>query len=163
MKLKLLKLQGGKCIYSGKPIAISDFDLCEIDHIFPRTYGGNDELSNKVLCYREYNQQKAGRCPYEWLNKEEEAWIAYVDRLNKIKSILGNKKFELLTSPKEKCEELIDSYNGLAETGYMARLAQQIIAVIFNWGLGAKDENRHIFVNNGTSTSKIRRQSVFTK
>lgn len=158
LKLKLLKMQAGKCIYSGKPIAISDFDLCEVDHIFPRTYGGNDELSNKVLCYREYNQQKAGRCPYEWLSKDEETWIAYVDRLNKIKGTLGNKKFELLTSPKEKCEELIDSYNGLAETGYMARLAQQIISVIFDWGLGVKDENRHIFVNNGSSTSKIRKQ-----
>ncbi|MBR2068454.1 MAG: hypothetical protein IJ877_01705 [Candidatus Gastranaerophilales bacterium] len=158
LKLKLLKMQGGKCIYSGKPIEITNFDACEIDHIFPRTYGGNDELSNKVLCFREYNQQKAGRCPFEWLSKDENIWVDYVDRLNKIKTTLGNKKFELLTSPKEKCIELIGSYNGLAETGHISRLAQQITAVIFGWGLGVKDENRHIFVNNGSSTSKIRRQ-----
>lgn len=158
LKLKLLKMQAGKCIYSGKPIEITNFDACEIDHIFPRTYGGNDELSNKVLCYREYNQQKAGRCPHEWLSKDEKAWTDYVDRLNKIKTSLGRKKFELLTSSKETCLKLIESYNGLAETGHIARLAQQITSIIFGWGLGVKDENRHIFVNNGTSTSNIRRQ-----
>ena len=43
-KLKLLRLQGGKCIYSGKNISVSDFDKCEIDHIFPRTLGGNDSF-----------------------------------------------------------------------------------------------------------------------
>src|SRR5699024_6225094 len=41
-KLKLLKKQAGRCIYSGLPIEISDFNRCEIDHIYPRTLGGND-------------------------------------------------------------------------------------------------------------------------
>ena len=87
-KHKLLKMQGGICVYSGQNIEISDFDTCEIDHIYPRTMGGNDALYNKVLCYRVMNQDKSGRTPYEWLSANEEQWVIYVNRLNKIKKSL---------------------------------------------------------------------------
>lgn len=157
-KLKLLKMQGGKCIYSGQNIGISDFDKCEIDHIYPRTMGGNDALYNRVLCYRIENQDKKGRTPYEWLSHDEEQWAAYVHRLSEIKQILGKKKFELLTSKPEDCAKIIDSYNGLAETAHIARVAQQITAFIFDWGLQLEGENRHIFVNNGSSTCAIRKR-----
>lgn len=158
-KLKLLKMQCGKCVYSDKTISIAgDFDKCEIDHIYPRTAGGNDAMYNRVLCYREENQNKAGRTPYEWLSKDKEFWQNYVNRLNSIKNSLGKKKFELLTSPPEKCKELIDSYNGLAETSHIAKIAQQIAAFTFGWGLQIEGENRHIFVNNGSSTHAIRKR-----
>ena len=157
-KLKLLKMQGGKCIYSGQAIAISDFDKCEIDHIYPRTMGGNDALYNRVLCYREENQNKKGRTPYEWKSSNPEEWTKYVYRLNEIKTSLGKKKFELLTSSPEDCKKLIESYNGLAETSHIAKVAQQITAFIFGWGLQVEGENRHIYVNNGSSTSAIRRR-----
>lgn len=157
-KLKLLKAQGLRCAYLGEPIAISDFDKCEIDHIYPRTMGGNDALYNKVLCYRVENQKKQGRTPYEWLSSDKDRWANYVDRLNKLKGSLGKKKFELLTSKPEDCAKLIDSYNGLAETAYIARVAQQIAAYCCSWGLQVEGEKRHIFVNNGSSTHAIRRR-----
>ena len=157
-KLKLLKMQGGKCVYSGKPIAISNFGECEIDHIYPRTMGGNDALYNRVLCYRIENQKKAGRTPYEWLSQDETNWTLYVKRLSDIKQSLGKKKFELLTSKPEDCEKLIDSYNGLAETSHIARVAQQITAFTFGWGLQVEGEKRHIFVNNGSTTAAIRKR-----
>lgn len=157
-KLKLLKMQGGKCIYSGQNIGISDFDKCEIDHIYPRTMGGNDALYNRVLCYRIENQNKKGRTPYEWLSQDKEKWATYVNRLNEIKQSLGKKKFELLTSKPEDCAKIIDSYNGLAETAHIARVAQQITAFVFGWGLQVEGENRHIFVNNGSSTFAIRKR-----
>ena len=157
-KAKLLKIQGGKCIYSGQPIAVSDFDKCEIDHIYPRTMGGNDALYNKVLCFRSENQKKQGRTPYEWMSKDKELWTNYVNRLNDIKKQLGKKKYELLTSKPEDCEKLIDSYNGLAETSHIAKIAQQITAFTFEWGLQVEGENRHIYVNNGSSTFAIRKR-----
>lgn len=155
-KLKLLKMQCGQCAYSGQKIGIGDFDKCEIDHIYPRTMGGNDALYNKVLCYRVENQKKQGRTPYEWLSSDKEKWANYVFRLNEIKKSLGKKKFELLTSKPEDCEKLIDSYNGLAETAHIAKVAQQITAVCFCWGLQIEGEKRHIYVNNGSSTHAIR-------
>ena len=157
-KLKLLKMQGGKCAYSGKNIGISDFDACEIDHVYPRTMGGNDALYNRVLCYRVENQKKAGRTPYEWLSSDEEMWSTYVKRLSDIKNLLGKKKYELLTSKPEDCAKLIDSYNGLAETSHIAKVAQQITAFVFEWGLQVEGEKRHIYVNNGASTHAIRRR-----
>lgn len=157
LKSKLLKMQAGKCVYSGKPISPSDFKDCEIDHIFPRTMGGCDSLYNKVLCFRVENHKKLGRTPYEWLHSNEEVWFEYVSRLNGIKEQLGKKKFELLTSSPEDCEKLIESYNGLAETSYIARVSQQLTAAAFNWGLQVLGQKRHIFVNNGASTFKIRK------
>lgn len=103
------------------------------------------------------NQKKAGRTPYEWLHNDEKTWFDYVDRLETIKTTLGKKKYELLTSKPEDCKKLIDSYNGLAETAQISRVAQQITASIFGWGLQVEGENRHIFVNNGSSTASIRK------
>lgn len=157
-KLKLLKKQAGRCIYSGLPIEISDFNRCEIDHIYPRTLGGNDALYNKALCFRTENQNKKGRTPYEWLSSDKERWTLYVNRLNSIKKELGKKKFELLTSNPKDCEKLIESYNGLAETSHIARVAQQITSLAFGWKLQAEGENRHIYVCNGSSTAAIRKR-----
>lgn len=157
-KLKLLKSQCGKCIYSGAFIGIHDFDKCEIDHIYPRTSGGNDAFYNKVLCYRIENQNKGGRTPFEWLAADEYVWTNYVNRLNEIKNCLGKKKYELLTSPPEECAKLIEHYNGLAETSYIAKAAPQITALMFDWRLQAKGDERHIYVNNGFSTAAIRKR-----
>ncbi len=156
-KLKLLKKQGGMCIYSGQRIGISDLDKCEIDHIYPRSRGGNDALSNKVLCYSIKNQEKKDRTPYEWLHNDEKVWADFINRTKLMKDNLGKIKYTLLTSKPENCEELIKSYNGLAETAQIARIAQDITAFIFGWGLQLKNEKRRIFVNNGTSTSGIRK------
>ena len=162
-KLKLLRIQCGKCVYSGKNISINDFDSCEIDHVYPRTMGGNDALYNRVLCYSIENQNKAGRTPYEWLSNDKELWANYVARLNDIKGSLGKKKFELLTSKPEVCEKLIESYNGLAETAQIARVAQQLAAFIFGWGMQTEGDKRHLFVNNGSTTAAIRRRYGLNK
>ena len=53
---KLAKTQDFRCIYSGEKISPSEYSLCEIDHIYPRTLGGNDALYNKVVCYKKTAQ-----------------------------------------------------------------------------------------------------------
>ncbi len=162
-KFKLLKSQDMKCIYSGKPIGISDLTQCEIDHIYPRAKGGNDALYNKVLCYAIENQNKAGRTPYEWMQSDKDRWQEYFQRMSNIKTKLGKKKFELLTKKPKDCEELIESYNGLAETAQIAKVAQELTVIIFGWGLQTKGDKRHIFVNNGSSTAAIRRRYGLNK
>ncbi|GBR72910.1 CRISPR-associated protein Csn1 family [Candidatus Termititenax aidoneus] len=156
-KLKLLELQNGECVYSGKKIGISDFDRCEIDHIFPRSRGGNDALYNKVLCCKEENQIKKERTPYEWLHTDPERWSIYVARISKLRDKLGKKKFNLLISTPEECAKTIEKYNALAETGQIARAAQSIAAFVFSWGLQTAGDNRRIFVSNGANTAAIRR------
>ena len=64
-KLYLYFMQEGKCMYSVKPIEIDDLindfnsEKYEIDHIIPRTLVTDNSWDNRVLVYREYNQNKA--------------------------------------------------------------------------------------------------------
>ena len=156
-RLKILEEQGYKCIYTGEPIGISDILKCEIDHIVPVSKCGNDAQYNRVLCLPKANQDKRELTPYQWLSKDEDKWSRYLQRiveLSKDKK-LSKKKAELLIS--KDAVELIESYNGLAETGYIARLVQNIVAVHFGWPMQVKDQQRRIFVCNGRETAKIRR------
>lgn len=158
---KLAKVQDFKCIYSGQRISPSDYPLCEIDHIYPRSMGGNDALYNKVVCLRKENQDKKDRTPYEWLFSDEIRWAEYTQRIinlkdSKGKSKLGKKKANLLILPPEKCEKLIESYNALAETAQVAKVASAITHFICGWGMQTKDSERHVFVENGSTTAKIR-------
>lgn len=60
-RLMLYFAQGGKCLYSGRPIDInqlSNAGLYEVDHIIPRSYIKDDSLVNKALVLREANQRK---------------------------------------------------------------------------------------------------------
>lgn len=156
LKWKLVKMQDCRCIYSGERIGITDIDNCQIDHIYPRTLGGNDSLYNKVLCYNKENQDKAGRTPYEWLFNNKERWAEYTNRVLSLKGKLGKKKAQLLVLPPDKCEKLIDSYNGLAETAQVAKVASAITHFLCGWGMQTKDSERHVFVENGSMTAKIR-------
>ncbi len=153
---KLAKAQEFKCIYSGQKISLSDYPLCEIDHIYPRSMGGNDALYNKVVCLKKENQDKGGRTPYEWLFSDKERWAEYTLRVTNLKGKLGKKKASLLVLPPDKCEKLIDSYNGLAETAQVAKVASAITHYICGWGMQTKDSERHVFVENGSTTAKIR-------
>lgn len=158
LKYKLAKMQDFKCIYSGRSIGLADLSACDIDHIYPRTDAGNDALFNKVLCFYSENRTKGGQTPYEWFKHNKERWAEYVTRVQNLSKKLGKKKTVLLISPPEQCEKIMESYNGLAETAQVARVAQDITAYIMGIGLQVKGENRRIFVNNGSSTHKIRKQ-----
>jgi CRISPR-associated endonuclease Csn1 len=161
VKQKLLEQQGGKCLYTGLPITPSMFETgeCQVDHIVPIALGGNDELQNKVLCIAQANQDKADRTPYQWLYGAPQ-WEEYKERIEQcIQSRdplrkIGGRKYNFLLSPN--AVELVQSYNALAETAYIARLAQKIVALQFGWPQQVKDQNRRIFVSNGKNTAKIR-------
>ncbi len=160
---KLAEMQDWKCIYSGSPITPSDFNACDIDHIYPRTDAGNDALFNKVVCFYTANRDKNGKTPYEWLSHDKQRWGEYVTRVQNLSKKLGKKKTALLTMPPEQCEKIMDSYNGLAETAQVVRIAQKIAAYIMGIGLQTKEEARRIFTNNGASTHKIRKQFDLNK
>lgn len=57
-KMYLYYLQNGKCLYSGKPIDLSNLNKYEVDHIMPRTYIKDDSIDNKALVLKEENQRK---------------------------------------------------------------------------------------------------------
>lgn len=55
-KASLLKRQKGKCNQCG--LYFKDGDLLEVDHIIPKTLGGNDNLKNKQLLHRHCHDTK---------------------------------------------------------------------------------------------------------
>lgn len=154
---KLAKAQDFKCIYSGKRISPTEYPLCEIDHIYPRSMGGNDALYNKVVCYKEENQNKAARTPYQWLSSNRARWEDFNTRVNNLKTKLKKKKASLLVLPPDKCEKLIDNYNGLAETAQVAKVASAITHFVCGWGMQTLGQERHVYVENGSTTAKIRK------
>jgi hypothetical protein len=48
----------GKCFYTGRSLSIKDM---QIDHIVPKTLGGEDTIDNLVLCCQEINLIKNDR------------------------------------------------------------------------------------------------------
>lgn len=53
---------GGRCQYTGKPLGAKDGN---IDHVVPRSRGGQTTWENCVLADRAVNQKKANRTPAE--------------------------------------------------------------------------------------------------
>jgi len=58
-----------ECIYSGKPISVSQLfgGEIDVDHILPYSRCLDDSQNNKVVCFRRENHDKGNRTPYEWL------------------------------------------------------------------------------------------------
>jgi CRISPR-associated endonuclease Csn1 len=155
MRLKLFEQQKGLCLYTGEQLCVSKLMDYEIDHIYHISRSGCDAFFNKVLCLAKANQEKQNRTPKEWLMGTDK-WDSFVSRVNDLKIILGKKKHKLLLASASEAEEIIERYNGLAETAYVARLAQLITSANFSWGLQTQGDNRKIFVSNGRNTAKIR-------
>ncbi|MCY4260999.1 MAG: type II CRISPR RNA-guided endonuclease Cas9 [Rhodobacteraceae bacterium] len=66
-RLRLHRMQDHECLYTGRPISTEQlFDgSVEIDHILPRADTGDDGMSNLALVFRDANQYKRKRPPFE--------------------------------------------------------------------------------------------------
>lgn len=154
-RLKLYDEQSGLCAYTGEKLSDSLLETYQVDHIVPLSNEiSTDSYYNKVLCTMKANQEKGDQTPYLWLSNSDR-WPEFLDRITSKNSRYGKKKRDLLT--RSDAEELVSNYNGLAETAYIARLAQQIVSLYFGWGLGTRADARQIFVNDGKVTAKIRK------
>lgn len=159
-KLRLWEEQQEKSPYSGKTIGLQSLftPAVEVDHIIPVSRGGTDALHNKVVCFREENQEKKDRTPFEWLKGND--WKAYTARIESLrqKGLIGKKAKILVAVDEESYKKALDKYTGLAETSYIAKLSQEVIAFYFGWGLQVAEENRRLFVTNGEETAAFRRK-----
>jgi CRISPR-associated endonuclease Csn1 len=155
LKMELYKAQCGICLYTGEGLAVTSLDEYVIDHIVPRAKGGPDAAVNYVLTTRRTNDDKLDLTPYEWLSNKP-GWDAYVERVKKRVGTLRNKKVQLLTSPD--AHTLVDKYTALAETAWISKLAQTIVALRFGWPGGIANGQRKVIVVSGGLTGRIRRK-----
>ncbi|MDP1579525.1 MAG: HNH endonuclease domain-containing protein [Candidatus Didemnitutus sp.] len=156
-KLELLKEQGGICLYTGAGLAPTSVEDLEIEHIVPRSQGGPDAMLNYVVTTKTTNDAKDNRTPYQWFAAQGFAgWVAYLQRVNERATSLRTKKVKLLTSPE--AAELVDRYTALAETAWIAKLSQTLVALHFGWPIRSELGERRITIVNGGLTARIRRR-----
>jgi CRISPR-associated endonuclease Csn1 len=168
-KFILWEQQGGECLYGRQVkeaenvyletgLPISNLEQFRIDHIVPRALGGPDSIHNKVLTDDDTNARKGDRTPFQWFHDDRiEQWQAFRDRVLKPNKKLGGKKIRLLLSAN--AEEMVQRYTPLAETAWIARVAQVVAGLHFGWvnGIDEKGKRRITRVSGGL-TGRVRRQ-----
>lgn len=89
-KYRLWKEQHYFCVYTGKPIKITDLfneNLIDIEHTIPRSISFDNSLANKTVCYADFNRNtKKNNIPYGLNNYDEikkriEKWVQKVKDL----------------------------------------------------------------------------------
>jgi hypothetical protein len=161
------------CLYTGQEIRISELNTgsVEVEHIIPRSKGGNNNLRNLILV-KEFSNREKNAIPHFTYLKNKGRWQSFLDRVEllqreKIKNLKEKDKHlqylidkhQILTATSfEQCEQVLDKYTGLAETGYIARLSQEIVHFYFGWNSSVKGEDRRIVITNGYETWNFRKR-----
>jgi len=102
----IFKVFGGKCFYTGQKVTK---DNMAIDHVIPKSKGGKDSIYNYVLTTQYINSQKRAA-----LNEEKVTTVLYL-----IETVYAPRIIKLLFNmPKEKYDEVQDTYNYFVKLGY---------------------------------------------
>ncbi len=174
LKFELYQAQGGLCLYGkqvikdGKCVYLENglpmpgtpgWDNLVIDHIVPREapYNGPDATVNYVLTTSDANNAKRKRTPFDWFQQDRLAeWDGYKNFVTSKIGTLGGKKVQLLT--RSDAAELVSKYTSLAETAWIAKLAQTLIRLHFGWPLEHERGKERVTVVPGGLTGRIRRK-----
>lgn len=123
MKYRLWKEQNCFCMYTGKPIKLTDLfnkNIIDFEHTIPRSKSFDNSLANLTVCYADYNRNiKKNKLPSEMPNYEEDAngysaikprllaWEKKVEALqNQIETQKRNSKFAIDKETKDKAIRL---------------------------------------------------------
>jgi CRISPR-associated endonuclease Csn1 len=116
--------QGEECVYSGRKISVVQLlsDAVSVDHILPRWRSLDDSRANKVVVFREENEQKGDQTPREWLETRDPA--KYEAVLQRAERLPGNKRRKFI----QQGIVLDDFVNRqLTDTAYISRLTTQYL------------------------------------
>lgn len=131
-KLFLYYTQLGKCAYTGRTIAIEDLtddNMYDIDHIYPRSKTGDDSLDNRVLVYKPINEDKSDEYP---LDSTIQASMRDMWNIWKAKGLISDEKYKrLIRTTKLTNEELTGFINRqLVETRQSTKAFTEVIKSI---------------------------------
>ncbi len=168
LAIKLLRQQDGKCIYSHNPINIYDikenFRRFEIDHIIPLSLSFDDSLNNKVLCYREENQAKGQRTPFEYYSSGK-AKISYTEFKTEVLRLYKGNKSKLNNLLEERDIKFNDELQkqfinrNLVDTRYAARSLMSTLKDYFK----ANNIDTKVYSIRGSFTNSFRKASGIKK
>lgn len=131
-KLVLYYRQLGRSMYSGRPIPLEqvfDKNICDIDHIYPRSKLKDDSLDNRVLVFKTENLAKKDEYPVsrEVREKMTSFWASLLQ-----KGLISQKKYaRLVRNTPLTQEELADFINRqLVSTRQSTKAAAQILKMM---------------------------------
>lgn len=121
----------------------------ELDHIIPRSRGGDNGFNNLVVCHTRCNRGKGNNTPIEWLT--DKVFGKMESRLGHLKK--DNKtKWENLHKEVPDLDGFVDSQ--LTDTAYASR---QVVSWLRNVLYGDKnDKKRRVFTTKGRYTAILR-------
>ena len=96
-KLVMYYCQMGRCMYTGKPIRLEDVfntNICDKDHIYPRSKIKDDSLDNLILVLKTENAQKSDNYPISEAIRHK---MAPFWRELRQKDLISERKLERLT------------------------------------------------------------------
>lgn len=131
-KYQMWKRQGGKCMYTLKPVSLSQLYGSEVnvDHILPKKATFQDNLSNKLICLHYVNADKAKRCPYEaFAHNPKYDWPAI---MRHVKNLPKNMHWRFQADAMDrflKDKDFRARYG--TDNAYIARLARRYLACLY--------------------------------
>jgi CRISPR-associated endonuclease Csn1 len=149
LRYKLWLETGGISIYTGKPIEASKLFSKEydIEHIIPKARLFDDSFSNKTICEKQLNIDKANVTAFSFLQNKlsAEEFEQYQARVKSLFGKLGKAKTQKLLMANDKIPEDFIARQ-LQETRYISKKAKEILFEI----------SRRISITTGTITDKLR-------
>ena len=153
---KLWMEQESKCIYSGKHIdahRLFEPGYVEVDHILPFSKSFDDSMTNKVLVFKEENQNKANRTPLEYMRASKPMYVDSYLAMVKFLYKSNFKKLQNLTT--EFCGNDREEWStsNLNDTRYIAKFIHKYIK---DHLYPAKTGIKRVRAVNGRITSLLR-------
>ena len=157
VKMKLWREQGGKCVYSQKPIPaerLYEENYVQVDHIIPFSRSFDDSYNNKVLVLTDENQKKKERTPYEYFGENENRWHAFEEFVNLTYKFNPKKRGNLLIKnfDENKSKDWIE--RNINDTKYISRFMYNYI--VKNLKFADSELRRKVYTINGQATAVLR-------
>ncbi len=132
-KYRLWKEQDHKDAYTLEDIAITDFELCDIDHIIPQSRGGSDTYSNLALTKREVNLAKSDKYAYDFIQETYPSQWQHILQKISDKKVSKAKSWRFMPDAQNQFESKGDedqTDHRLTDTSYMAKMAARYLSVL---------------------------------
>ncbi len=149
LRYKLWLETDGISIYTGKPIEASKLFSKEydIEHIIPKARLFDDSFSNKTICERQLNIDKANVTAFSFLENKysTEDFDQYQSRVKSLFGKLGKAKIQKLLMANDKIPEDFIARQ-LQETRYISKKSKELLLEV----------SRRVTVTTGLITDKLR-------
>lgn len=156
LRYQLWLEQRHECIYTGRIISQAQLwgegGGIEVDHILPQSRTLDDSIQNKVLCFREANEEKGDRTPFEWLSgANPEKFEAIASRAMQLvrDNRMSYAKYKRIVQKELSTDDFVARQ--LVDTAYITKATAEYLRCLF-------DSDHHVLGLKGRLTAELRWQ-----